>query len=190
MDAPGRPFIPRFPTRKGSSAVIVEDVKTAYPEMTPERLECMPEDQLLFFWGDSARFTLTEPATTRPWRDSYTTPLIKPGELMYRQSILDVDGKNVGQTGFCQAGHDAGASRTGECEFVLIAENNLPPEYFAKPEEFEEERMNTVLQIGRCQDGVAYRINIAEICQKAWARAKVTRGLVVLGTEKGLSEGQ
>ncbi|KAL3296346.1 HET-domain-containing protein [Colletotrichum asianum] len=172
LDNPQNP-----PVARGSSAVSLDVVKDHYPALTTEILDKTPEDQILFFWADSARFRVTEPIKSDLWQPGWN-PLERNQHAYYVQHIIDSDGKKVGETGRCKENFAAGASKSGGYEFVVIAENTAPPDF---------EKKRVALQVARRPDGVAYRINIAEISQVGWENATVTHGLIALGSEEGVA---
>ncbi|CAI0650764.1 unnamed protein product [Colletotrichum noveboracense] len=172
LDNPKNP-----PVARGSSAVFLDVVKHHYPALTTEVLDRTPEDQILFFWADSARFRVTGPIKSDLWQPGWN-PLGRNQHAYYVQHIIDSNGKKVGETGRCKESFAAGASKSGEYEFVVIAENTAPPDF---------EKKRVALQVARRSDGVAYRINIAEISQVGWENATVTHGLIALGSEEGVA---
>ncbi|KAF3805923.1 hypothetical protein GCG54_00013597 [Colletotrichum gloeosporioides] len=172
LDNPKNP-----PAARGSSAVSLNVVKDHYPALTTEELDKTPEDQILFFWADSARFRVTEPIKSDVWQPGWN-PLEKNQHAYYVQHIIDSDGSVVGETGRCNESFATGASKTGEYEFIVIAENTAPPDF---------EKKRVALQVARGPDGVAYRINIAEISQIGWENARVTHELIALGSEERMS---
>lgn len=172
LDNPKNP-----PVARGSSAVFLDVVKDHYPALTTEVLDKTPEDQIVFFWADSVRFRVTEPVKSDLWQPGWN-PLERNQHAYYVQHIIDSDGKKVGETGRCKESFAVGASKSEEYEFVVIAENTAPPEF---------EKKRVALQVARRSDGVAYRINIAEISQVGWENATVTHGLIALGSEEGVA---
>ncbi|KAF5491796.1 hypothetical protein CGCS363_v011191 [Colletotrichum siamense] len=172
LDNPKNP-----PVARGSSAVFLDVVKDHYPALTTEVLDRTPEDQILLFWADSARFRVTGPIKSDLWQPGWN-PLERNQHAYYVQHIIDSDGKKVGETGRCKENFAAGASKSGEYEFVVIAENTAPPDF---------EKKQVALQVARRSDGVAYRINIAEISQVGWENATVTHGLIALASEEGVA---
>lgn len=120
---------------------------------------------------------MTETIKSDLWQPSWN-PLEKDKHAYYVQHIIDSDGRVVGGTGRCKESPAAGASKSGAYEFVVIAENTAPPEFGKK---------RVALQVARRSDGVAYRINIAEISQVGWENATVTHGLIALGSEEGVA---
>ncbi|KAK1637535.1 hypothetical protein BDP81DRAFT_405614 [Colletotrichum phormii] len=148
-----------------------------YPDLKTDVLKQIPDDQLLFFWADSARFRVTDPIKSDLWQPDWN-PLEKDQHAYYVQRIIDANGRVVGETGRCKGNCDAGASESGEYEFVVIADNTAPPEF---------EKKMVALQVARRHDRVAYRINIAAISQARWEKANTTHGLIALGSEADIT---
>lgn len=176
MDNPRRQWQPPTPAAQGSLAVSLRHIEQNYSHLTAEKLADIPDDQLVFFWAESARLMVADPEEGKNWSRGWNQFLIDK-YANYIQKISDYDGNQVGETGRCKETVDAGASKGGEYEFIVIAVRKAPPDY-------EETRI--ALQIGRRADGIAYRINIAEISQAGWEQANVTFGLVALGSETGI----
>lgn len=148
--------------------VTLQDVQDQCPDLTPERLTNTPDDQLLFFWTESAHFLVSEPIATTKWRSGVNQPL--DGYEIHHRNITDADGNHIGQTTACEGMSNDEVNESGECEFILIA-NNTPPQH---------EEQKTVMQI-KWLDGIAYRVNLAEVRMDAWNRADLSRKLVALG---------
>ncbi|KAF6822225.1 tol protein-like protein [Colletotrichum plurivorum] len=146
MDDPGRKWQPLAAAMKGTLAVSMDDC----PKALTDRLADTPDDQLLLFWAGTARFKVTEPVKSGIWGSEHS-PFLRDRWTRYRQNIIGAEGEVVGQTGVSKESHDAGA--------IAIAKRTPPPDY--------NKTTRIVLQVERRPDGVAYRINIAEICQDA-----------------------
>jgi len=150
---------------KSPLAVDISDILLECPGWTEERLHDTPDDQLLFFWTESAFFNLSDVVEEGKlgYSESDTSQRKK-----YYQEIRDRDRIVVGRTSAC---HEENQKLNKErAEFILLASNNLP--FYA--------RQKVVLQIER-RAGVAYRVNIAEIEEGAWLAAMPSRTLVALG---------
>lgn len=153
---------------KSPLTVTLEDVQQHCTGIPWDDLANTPDDQLLFFWTELARFTVSEVINITP-PYAVSTPL-EDTYKKHSRKITDVDGNVVGQTATCQAVSDDEESEGGECEFILLA-SNTPPEH---------EKHNLVMQIKR-RGGIAYRVNIADIRVDAWDAADTVRTLVALG---------
>jgi hypothetical protein len=154
---------------KSPLAVTLGDIEQNCSGLTQEYLTDIPDDQLVFFWTDIARFTVSTP-TTMVLAVAANTTLEDRYTYHYR-TITDRNGNTVGRTAACEAGSNDETNEGGECEFILVA-SNTPPEH---------ERQKLVMQIKRRDDGVAYRVNIADVSAGAWERAGAVRALVALG---------
>ncbi|OOF97382.1 hypothetical protein ASPCADRAFT_166162 [Aspergillus carbonarius ITEM 5010] len=121
----------------------------------PLNLEETPDTLYLFFWASSARFTL---------RPRNTSPICQ-------SEVVNADGVVIGETG--KAVHDdEGCHCTIETphEFIVIA---------SRRNQFTE-AMLLVFQV-EWWEGIAYRVNIAEIEENAWVRASPVWKLIVMG---------
>lgn len=156
----------QFP--KSELAVSLDDVYKNVPELTLERLHDMPDDQLLFFWAESAHFLVSGPIKIIAWFP--TNKSLEKRYTKYYRNITDLDGNPVGKTATCDEISDDEEGEAGVCEFILIA-SNRPPEYT---------HQKVTMQIKR-QGGIAYRVNIADIQADAWSKAKATRTLIPFG---------
>lgn len=156
-------------------AVSLYDISEQIAELTRSRLEDTPDDQLVLFWTESAMFCLSPPnklavndgASYHPWT-------LATYDYRFRH-VLDKHGAAVGKT----SGSDGAAPKyMGESpstqdvnhEFILLASqapDGHPPKKVA-------------LQIER-RDGIAYRVNVAEIDEDAWRAAAPQKKLIALG---------
>ena len=129
--------------------------------MTRERLLDTPDDQLIFFWTESAHFTIRGPVERNVlnYIAEYTLQLFE---------VLDADGHIVGYTGACREA--AGVEVHHTVKFLLLANN--------RPVEFPPQKI--ILQIVR-RAGIAYRVNIAQVGEEAWEKANPCRVLAALG---------
>lgn len=164
-DRPGRPNA--FPNIKSKSplAVSIDDIVAHCPELTPSRLAVTPDDQLIFFWGECAKFTLSD--FKRDDMDARGTYLAGSNDYYYR-NVLDTKERVVGR--ISGLGESDGTGMTHEHEFVMIA-TRAPRGFIAK---------KIALQIKRW-DGIAYRVHIAEIDEIAWKAVKPQWRLNALG---------
>jgi hypothetical protein len=170
MDTPNpRPWQLSSALFKSPLAVTLEGIEQNCPSLTQDHLTNIPDDQLIFFWTDLARFTVSTPI---PMISAVTANTIHEATSKYHYRVItDQDGNTVGRTAACEAASTDETNESGECEFILIA-SNTPPEH---------ERQNLVMQIKRRGDGVACRVNIADVRAEAWERAGAVRALVALG---------
>lgn len=157
-------------------SVTLDDIYDNLPSMTPEVLLDIPDDQLIFFWTESARFKLSELKVQTPLQQE--NPLQVKEYTKYYREILDDDGQVVGKTHPCDpTAQDIGVDESGDgkCEFIRIANNYLP---FCDPEKLA---MQVRRGTGKYDRDVRYRINLAEIKKEAWKQVYEKRVLVALG---------
>ena len=159
--------MPNLPSGALSSPLIVtiETIQAEHSYLTQERLQQIPDNQLLLFWTESATFSISSPVEEEnTW---YT------GSRFFRCKILDQSGCGVGQTDLCipsDAGDALCALGHGVFDFVLLARNATQVAAAEK----------LVLLVVR-KDGILYRVTAATILETAWIAAKPRRELVVLG---------
>lgn len=131
------------------------DIKEHYPEFYDTKLETSPDMQLLFFWTSSAKFMLTSPDGAK-------------GASPY--NIIDSQETIVGSVGGNSPEDKEGwIKNAGLQEFIVIG---------SRRNQFAEPTLIT-LQIERI-NGVARRINYAEIMENAWLRASYTWTLLIV----------
>lgn len=161
-------------------AVTLEDIYDNLPSLTPEVLSDTSDDQLLFFWTESARFRLSELKFQGPSVLQDNPVHVKEYTKYYRE-ILDDEGQVVGRT---HPGDpedkNTGLEEDGKCEFIRIANNYLP---FCDPEKLvmQVRRGKGTGKDDKWKKDVRYRVNLAEIKKEAWKRVYVKRELVALG---------
>lgn len=144
-------------------AITLDAIYSNCPGLTPDRMSDTPDDELLFFWTEISRFTLSGPVK-RTLRTSQRDHEIGQFE------VLDAEGNVVGLTGACRTTVVEARGVKKDVEFVVIA-NNRPIQY--PPQKI-------VLQVEQ-RDGVAYRVNIAEIREESWNSSIPNRVLIALG---------
>lgn len=136
--------------------VQLEDALVTHSQLTTQALLDIPCGHIIFFWAYNAFFDVSPagPVSSNPDR-----PI-----------LLDNDGAEVGSTGPMQDSHwqSSGANR-GRWEFIAIGRRQL----------LDFEAFYTVLQIERT-DGLALRVNMGEICERDWLRARQKKILVAL----------
>lgn len=97
------------PSRSTCSRVSLEDIPSEYPHLSLSKLATIPDDQIIVFWAECARFTVSPPAAGRD----------EPRETW--SEILDPT-KEI--AGFSRCYEDTAMSReTHEREFILIGTN-------------------------------------------------------------------
>ncbi|KAK3500481.1 heterokaryon incompatibility protein-domain-containing protein [Neurospora crassa] len=158
-------------------SVTLDDIYDNLPSMTPEVLLDIPDDQLIFFWTESARFKLSELKVQGP-SVLQENPLQVKEYTKYYREIIDDGGQVVGRTHPCDpTAQDIGEDDKGDgkCEFIRIANNYLP---FCEPEKLA---MQVRRGSGKYNRDVRYRVNLAEIKKEAWKQVYEKRVLVALG---------
>lgn len=164
-DRPGRPNPFQKIKSKSPLAISLGDILVYCPELPLSRLADTPDDQLIFFWSECAKFTLSD--FKRQDMDARDTYLSGSNDYYYRD-VLDTKDRVVGR--ISGSGENDGIGMTHENEFVMIA-TRAPSGFIAK---------KIALQIKR-RDGIAYRVNIAEIDEVAWKAEKPQWTLNAIG---------
>ena len=150
-------------------SVCLEDMRKHLPDITEQILDLYAEEVLLFFWTYSAFFTVVYHGTSQ-LATSYTEYAEQP-----RPIIHDKDGSEVGR--ICKT-----AAIRGEVEiqeFVAVGQRQI----LGLPENMVDDVCPPVilaLQIGRNPQGIASRVNYAEISLKAWRRTEPKAVLIAL----------
>jgi hypothetical protein len=136
------------------------------PELTQGRLSNTADDQLLFFWAETAFFTISGPVSRTISQSNSRDVEIQHFE------VLDLDENVIGLTYPCDATIKArfGKIKEERVEFIAIA-NNRPVLH---------QHQKIALQVER-RTGIAYRINMADISEDAWNRSSPKHVLVALG---------
>ena len=137
-----------------------EDIERNLPQLTTNRLRSVPDGHLVFFWASSVFFTVErpndekEPSVTK-WYQS------KP-------SVKNCRGEYVGTVDRM----DEFPPENEPQEFIMIGRRAIKeiPDFPA-----------VVLALQICwENGIAYRLNIAEIQETAWRNARPSRKLIAL----------
>jgi hypothetical protein len=150
--------------------IVEANVANHLPLLTPNKLALFPDDYLLFFWAESAFFTVKsrKPSSTvlKSFNDYYKDP---------RTIIQNGGGETIGSV--CkmppQASKLAKDIDTDQKQFIAVARRAIPevPDY---------PQIILVLQI-EWKEGITYRVNMGEIKEEAWQAASPKRSLIVLG---------
>ncbi|KAL1873204.1 hypothetical protein Daus18300_004024 [Diaporthe australafricana] len=147
------------------SEVNLADISEYLPELTQTRLQEIPDEHVLFFWASTAFFeapmSMVEEQQLPTWSNF---------SFAKRPVIRDLKGVIVGERNFASPATMKELD-TSHAEFISvarrkIAELDLPANILA-------------LQI-RWVDGVAQRLNYAEIDEAAWEEASPTWKLIAL----------
>lgn len=187
LDVPGAQtrlrFYPPNAQQMSPNAISLEDIPKHYPELSIDRLNDTPDDQLIFFWAEVAQFEVSE--LIKHTAGAVVNAVRKDRYTHYYRNIMDMNGNAVAQTACCYVGEEEEVTQeygtvnteepeTGDgiFEFILIA-NNSPPDPESKPSK-------VVLQVLR-KRSVMHRVNNAEIPEEVWNRTEVRRMLVALG---------
>ena len=152
--------------------ITLSTIQTNLPSITLETLLSTPENHILFFWTASAFFAIDEPPrliNTQDfrWEKHYFRDEDPRSHLRCRKT-----GKVVGSMDNMGPTHWRSIDKTIEAwEFVRLGHVQLDA---GSPVTI------LALQI-RWEDGVAYRMNLAEIEEVAWDEALPIQKLVALG---------
>lgn len=150
--------------------VTVNDLKTHLHQVSERTLLSRPDEYIVFFWASCARFTVhyDPPLATATFKSYYgygTEELPK---------VLSVNKTVVGTLCRMSEGHWKNNPPDDTLEdFVAVGRRSVPeiPDYPAKI---------LAMQIKRGDDGLAIRINMAEIEEQAWTTAERAWKLVAL----------
>ncbi|KAF2399435.1 HET-domain-containing protein [Trichodelitschia bisporula] len=140
-----------------------DNVVSQLPSLAAGSLFEYPDEYVIFFWTDTATFTLRggNPSTL------YSTIKGNP-------DILDATGNVIGNTNQMLDEHwESGGYDNGTHEFALIARRAIDEIPDIMP-------MVLALQLERHSDGTCRRVNIGEINEKAWLAASPCRRLIAL----------
>ena len=149
--------------------VCLDDVKQALPGLTTDVLAQHAEECLLFFWTNSALFSVVYEESNKP-----VTSFSEYSEQK-RPILQDEVGTPVGFV--CKTA--TAARETQLQEFVAVGRRQIN----GMPESLADEicpPVTLALQVNRDHLGICSRINYAEINQKAWTHAKPRPVLVAL----------
>lgn len=148
-----------------------EIIRTESPSR--EILADTPSGHLLFFWAERAFFWCSKEGSRNIAAARYTLARPSSDKTPTRNAtIRDAKNSVVGSVGPMQASHWAKGRDSERQIFVAIGRRQIM--------HFDCEAYVTVLQV-QWEDGIAYRVNIGEIAEKAWSAAKLERVLMVLG---------
>lgn len=147
------------PSRSTCSRVSLDDIPSEYPQLSLSTLATIPDDQIIVFWAEHARFTVSPPvAGTGEPRDPWS-------------HIWDPTGETVG---FSRCYEDTETSRgTHEREFILIGTDTS-----------STGTEKAVLGIEEQTDGmkgVWSRQSAGRIGEEEWRQARPVTNLVLLG---------
>lgn len=146
-------------TLSDEEAIQLVDIQNSIPSLTEAILLDIPGNHILFFWAESATFTVER---------NLERKLHVPG---YSCKIIDSKHEIVGKTAPMLSEHyDENGCDTGEWEFIAISRRKL----------LDFEAVITAIQVRR-KHGIAYRMNIGEIPESAWKDSDPVRLLLGLG---------
>lgn len=162
-----------------ASLVTLDMIVTELPDLTFDRLSLIPDDQILFFWAETAHFFLS--------------PLSKSNHSSDRgRPIYDEKGEYCGDVGPLPGavgavdddadeeddfGRDSSSARDAKGTSTSTSNNNQRAEFIALR---RFTYICLVLQVER-REGIVYRVNIWQIDAQAWRRSRLRRELVALG---------
>ncbi|KAH8889258.1 HET-domain-containing protein, partial [Thozetella sp. PMI_491] len=172
MDVPGDrralPFANRLavPAMQSPLAVYLDDITLHFPELPIDRLKGIPDDQIIFFWTEVATFTVSATIQRELWtKDRH--PNNRTEYQILQREVLEGSGKVIGQISPCESTGTNDSEQSAE--FALLATSALAG----------SQGKVLALQI-ETKEGVAYRVNIAEIEEQAWRNADTQRRLIAL----------
>jgi hypothetical protein len=147
------------------------DVENHLPELTSELLSSYPDEYLLFFWADAARFLVRPP-------DQFTFTdhqFVSDNVLNSRPTVHNAAGILVGTACRLKGEHwDSATEGFNEqwYDFVAVSRRAVReiPEFPATIIALQIEWIGSI----------ASRVNIAEISEEAWEAAGPVRSLIAL----------
>lgn len=150
------------------SEVNLDDVVEHLPELTQARLKEIPDEHVLFFWASSAFFAApmsdVEGQQWATWADYHYLSTKRP-------VIRDLKGGVVGERNFVSPATMKGLD-SSHTEFIAVARRKIA--------DLDLPATLLALQI-KWVDGVAQRLNYAEIDEAMWEEASPTWKLIALG---------
>lgn len=158
--------------RKASGLVTLDIIyQTLCPDITSERLSGTPDDQVLFFWCESAHLYLVK--LDEDWIELQDTKGVQMRMRWMRTSGVP-NWDELG--GKWEAFEDPNGHERKErmkAEFIAIAEYR---------ERFLDRKRNVVLMLIKREQGIAYRVAVLDdVPAQKWLECKPERILVALG---------
>lgn len=145
--------------------VSLDDISEHLPELTQPRLQEIPDEHALFFWASTAFFEAPmSEVEEQQWA------MFSDYASAKRPVIHDSKGVVVGTRNFVSPATVEGLN-SSLAEFIAVARRNIA--------ELDFPATVLALQI-RWIDGVAQRLNYAEIDEAAWEEANPTWKLIAL----------
>lgn len=149
--------------------VTFDKIYSECPSLTPDRLADTPDDQLLFFFAETAWFTLSNPIPSIVVRQVDRYKVENCCEVLDRNGVAVGKTQPISPSTLPKRLSDT-EPNMGEFEFIALADTQY----------VKHEAHKLVLQIQR-KEGVAYRVNIAEIKKDAWECAGPETKLIAMG---------
>lgn len=151
------------------SEVNLDDISEHLPELTEARLLEIPDEHVLFFWASTAFFAAPmSDVEEQQWATFADYTLVSNK----RPVIRDLKGTAVGERNFASPATMEGLDTSSPAEFIAVARREIT--------ELDFPATVLALQI-KWVDGVAQRLNYAEIDEAAWEEASPEWKLIALG---------
>lgn len=155
--------------KSNRSEVNLDDILEHLPELTQARLQEIPDEHVLFFWASTAFFAAPmSDVEEQQWatRADYRLASAK------RPVIRDSKGIVVGERNFASPATMERLDTSSPIEFIAVARREIA--------ELDFPANVIALQI-EWVDGIAQRLNYAEIDEAAWEKASPRRKFIALG---------
>lgn len=151
------------------SQVTIEDIEYHLPiTMDILKVQRLPDEHVLFFWASTATFNLSFNS-----KDNQERTIFAEYAAAKRPVVKDSRGVEVGECNFMSLDTLKEFSDSGsKAEFVAVGRRHI--EYLDLP------AIIIALQI-KWVNGIATRLNYAEIEESAWLAAGPNWGLIALG---------
>lgn len=147
------------------SEVSLDDISEYLPELTQPRLQEVPDEHVLFFWASTAFFQAHMSEVEERQLETWS------GYAAAKRPVIhDLKGVVVGERNFVSSATMRGLD-SSLAEFIAVARRKIA--------DLDLPATVLTLQI-RWVDGVAQRLNYAEIDEIAWEEASPTWKLIAL----------
>lgn len=151
------------------SEVNLDDISQHLPKLTQARLQEIPDEHVLFFWASTAFFSAPLSDVEEQQRATWADYVFVSDK---RPIIRNLKGIVVGERNFASPATMEGLDTNSPTEFIAVARREIA--------ELDFPATVLALQI-KWVDGVAQRLNYAEMNEAAWEEASPEWKLIALG---------
>jgi hypothetical protein len=163
------------------------DIQKHHPDLTESRLRTVPDGHVIFFWASSAFLIVERPEHTGSEAENiaiYGSPILSPESSSIdavngivktpRAAVKSTEGLLVGTVDRMDKEHwNSSPSPSGLQEFVVVGRKEIQEMAEVYPPYV------VALQI-RWENGIAYRVNVAEFKELDWMKAQPTWKMIPL----------